>query len=130
MALGRKLDRKCHRVCSIAAPASIPGRETLRAQELPAAKDDVTALPSTPKTGIGTAASREVQPSDSTGSEFFTDRSCGRFLPFEIAATAVVPGLTSSSLYQSLRNLMATDKAQAPLARRRRETLSFGDGLD
>lgn len=62
MALGRKLDRKCHRVCSIAAPASIPGRETLRAQELPAAKDDVTALPSTPKTGIGTAASGRFNP--------------------------------------------------------------------
>lgn len=62
MALGRKLDRKCHRVCSIAAPASIPGRGTLRAQELPAAKDDVTALPSTPKTGIGTAASGRFNP--------------------------------------------------------------------
>jgi len=61
-ALGRKLDRKCQRVCSIAAPASIPGREALRAQELPAAKDDVTALPSTPKTGIGTAARRRFNP--------------------------------------------------------------------
>lgn len=62
MALGKKLDRKCQRVCSIAAPASVPGRETLRTQELPAAKDDVTALPSTPKTGIGTAASRRFNP--------------------------------------------------------------------
>lgn len=62
MALGRKLDRKCQRVCSIAAPASIPGKEPLRARALPAAKDAVTALPSTPKTGIGTAASGRFNP--------------------------------------------------------------------
>lgn len=128
MALGRKLDRKCQRVCSIAAPASIPGRETLRAQELPAAKDDVTALPSTPR--------RESARQPAGGStqrlhrlRFFIDRSCRRFLPLEIAATAVVPGLTSSSLYQRLRNLMATDKAQDPW-HGEAETLSLGDCLD
>lgn len=35
MALGRKLDRKRQRVCSIAAPASVPGRETLRTRSCP-----------------------------------------------------------------------------------------------
>lgn len=40
-----------------------------------------------------------------------------------------MPGLTSSSLYQSLRNLMVTDKAQAPW-HGEAETLRFGDCLD
>lgn len=62
MALGKKLDRKRHRVCRIAAPKSILGREALRAQELPAAKDDVTALPSTPKMGMSPAASGSFNP--------------------------------------------------------------------
>lgn len=88
MAPGRKLDRKRQRLCSIAAPASKAG--------VPGAAR--AALPGWERHG----RRRELQPGDSTGWDRVQPRSRRRFLPFEIVATAVVPGLTSSSSHKSL----------------------------